>query len=198
MKNIIKIAVAAQILAVSAIHAQTTPSFASFKEAFEAGLTESRVTKNYDQALLNFKAALDLSKTSQEKSDSMMYIALVQFHNKDFENAQIDGEKLLQLEDATPSAVSGVALMMARLAWSNEKDPVKTKTLAEKVISQEANMSHVADAKIMLAHAQDKLDQKPEAIATLQSVIADETTPVEIKEAAQKLLKKIDVKPSES
>jgi tetratricopeptide (TPR) repeat protein len=197
MKNIIKIAVAAQILAVSAIHAQTTPSFASFKEAFEAGLTESRVTKNYDQALLNFKAALDLSKTSQEKSDSMMYIALVQFHNKDFENAQIDGEKLLQLEDATPSAVSGVALMMARLAWSNEKDPVKTKTLAEKVISQEANMSHVADAKIMLAHAQDKLDQKPEAIATLQSVIADETTPVEIKEAAQKLLKKIDVKPSE-
>jgi tetratricopeptide (TPR) repeat protein len=198
MKNIIKIAVAAQILAVSAIHAQTTPSFASFKEAFEAGLTESRVTKNYDQALLNFKAALDLSKTSQEKSDSMMYIALVQFHNKDFENAQIDGEKLLQLEDATPSAVSGVALMMARLAWSNEKDPVKTKTLAEKVISQEANMSHVADAKIMLAHAQDKLDQKPEAIATLQSVIVDETTPVEIKEAAQKLLKKIDVKPSES
>lgn len=198
MKNIIKIAVAAQILAVSAIHAQTTPSFASFKEAFEAGLTESRVTKNYDQALLNFKAALDLSKTSQEKSDSMMYIALVQFHNKDFENAQIDGEKLLQLEDATPSAVSGVALMMSRLAWSNEKDPVKTKTLAEKVISQEANMSHVADAKIMLAHAQDKLDQKPEAIATLQSVIADETTPVEIKEAAQKLLKKIDVKPSES
>lgn len=198
MKNIIKIAVAVQILAVSAIHAQTTPSFASFKEAFEAGLTESRVTKNYDQALLNFKAALDLSKTSQEKSDSMMYIALVQFHNKDFENAQIDGEKLLQLEDATPSAVSGVALMMARLAWSNEKDPVKTKTLAEKVISQEANMSHVADAKIMLAHAQDKLDQKPEAIATLQSVIADETTPVEIKEAAQKLLKKIDVKPSES
>ena len=198
MKNIIKIAVAAQILAVSAIHAQTTPSFASFKEAFEAGLTETRVTKNYDQSLLNFKAALDLSKTSQEKSDSMMYIALVQFHNKDFENAQIDGEKLLQLEDATPSAVSGVALMMSRLAWSNEKDPVKTKTLAEKVISQEANMSHVADAKIMLAHAQDKLDQKPEAIATLQSVIADETTPVEIKEAAQKLLKKIDVKPSES
>ena len=198
MKNIIKIAVAAQILAVSAIHAQTTPSFASFKEAFEAGLTETRVTKNYDQSLLNFKAALDLSKTSQEKSDSMMYIALVQFHNKDFENAQIDGEKLLQLEDATPSAVSGVALMMARLAWSNEKDPVKTKTLAEKVISQEANMSHVADAKIMLAHAQDKLDQKPEAIATLQSVIADETTPVELKEAAQKLLKKIDVKPSES
>ena len=198
MKNIIKIAVAAQILAVSAIYAQTTPSFASFKEAFEAGLTESRVTKNYDQALLNFKAALDLSKTSQEKSDSMMYIALVQFHNKDFENAQIDGEKLLQLEDATPSAVSGVALMMARLAWSNEKDPVKAKTLAEKVISLEANMSHVADAKIILAHAQDKLDQKPEAIATLQSVIADETTPVEIKEAAQKLLKKIDVKPSES
>lgn len=198
MKNIIKIAVAAQILAVSAIHAQTTPSFASFKEAFEAGLTESRVTKNYDQALLNFKAALDLSKTSQEKSDSMMYIALVQFHNKDFENAQIDGEKLLQLEDATPSAVSGVALMMARLAWSNEKDPVKTKTLAEKVISQEANMSHVADAKIMLAHAQDKLDQKPEAIATLQSVIADETTPEDIKENAKKLLKKIDVKPSES
>jgi len=198
MKNIIKIAVAAQILAVSAIHAQTTPSFASFKEAFEAGLTESRVTKNYDQALLNFKAALDLSKTSQEKSDSMMYIALVQFHNKDFENAQIDGEKLLQLEDATPSAVSGVALMMARLAWSNEKDPVKTKTLAEKVISLEANMSHVADAKIMLAHAQDKLDQKPEAIATLQSVIADETTPEDIKENAQKLLKKIDVKPSES
>jgi len=198
MKNIIKIAVAAQILAVSAIHAQTTPSFASFKEAFEAGLTESRVTKNYDQALLSFKAALDLSKTSQEKSDAMMYIALVQFHNKDFENAQIDGEKLLQLEDATPSAVSGVALMMSRLAWSNEKDPVKAKTLAEKVISQEANMSHVADAKIILAHAQDKLDQKPEAIATLQSVIADETTPVEIKEAAQKLLKKIDVKPSES
>ena len=198
MKNIIKIAVAAQILAVSAIHAQTTPSFASFKEAFEAGLTESRVTKNYDQSLLNFKAALDLSKTSQEKSDSMMYIALVQFHNKDFENAQIDGEKLLQLEDATPSAVSGVALMMARLAWSNEKDPVKTKTLAEKVISQEANMSHVADAKIMLAHAQDKLDQKPEAIATLQSVIADETTPEDIKENAKKLLKKIDVKPSES
>ena len=198
MKNIIKIAVAAQILAVSAIHAQTTPSFASFKEAFEAGLTETRVTKNYDQSLLNFKAALDLSKTSQEKSDSMMYIALVQFHNKDFENAQIDGEKLLQLEDATPSAVSGVALMMARLAWSNEKDPVKTKTLAEKVISQEANMSHVADAKIMLAHAQDKLDQKPEAIATLQSVIADEKTPEDIKEAAQKLLKKIDVKPSES
>ena len=198
MKNIIKIAVAAQILAVSAIHAQTTPSFASFKEAFEAGLTESRVTENYDQALLNFKAALDLSKTSQEKSDSMMYIALVQFHNKDFENAQIDGEKLLQLEDATPSAVSGVALMMARLAWSNEKDPVKTKTLAEKVISQEANMSHVADAKIVLAHAQDKLDQKPEAIATLQSVIADETTPEDIKENAKKLLKKIDVKPSES
>ena len=198
MKNIIKIAVAAQILAVSAIHAQTTPSFASFKEAFEAGLTETRVTKNYDQSLLNFKAALDLSKTSQEKSDSMMYIALVQFHNKDFENAQIDGEKLLQLEDATPSAVSGVALMMARLAWSNEKDPVKTKTLAEKVISQEANMSHVADAKIMLAHAQDKLDQKPEAIATLQSVIADETTPEDIKENAKKLLKKIDVKPSES
>ena len=198
MKNIIKIAVAAQILAVSAIHAQTTPSFASFKEAFEAGLTESRVTENYDQALLNFKAALDLSKTSQEKSDSMMYIALVQFHNKDFENAQIDGEKLLQLGDATPSAVSGVALMMARLAWSNEKDPVKTKTLAEKVISQEANMSHVADAKIVLAHAQDKLDQKPEAIATLQSVIADETTPEDIKENAKKLLKKIDVKPSES
>jgi tetratricopeptide (TPR) repeat protein len=198
MKNIIKIAVAAQILAVSAIHAQTTPSFASFKEAFEAGLTESRVTKNYDQALLNFKAALDLSKTSQEKSDSMMYIALVQFHNKDFENAQIDGEKLLQLEDATPSAVSGVALMMARLAWSNEKDPVKTKTLAEKVISLEANMSHVADAKLILAQAQDKLDQKPEAIATLQSVIADETTPEDIKENAKKLLKKIDVKPSES
>ena len=197
MKNIIKIAVAAQILAVSEIHAQTTPSFASFKEAFEAGLTESRVTENYDQALLNFKAALDLSKTSQEKSDSMMYIALVQFHNKDFENAQIDGEKLLQLEDATPSAVSGVALMMARLAWSNEKDPVKTKTLAEKVISQEANMSHVADAKIVLAHAQDKLDQKPEAIETLQSVIADEKTPEDIKEAAQKLLKKIYVKPSE-
>jgi tetratricopeptide (TPR) repeat protein len=198
MKNIIKIAVAAQILAVSAIHAQTTPSFSTWKEAFEAGLAESRVTKNYDQALLNFKAALDLSKTSQEKSDSMMYIALVQFHNKDFENAQIDGEKLLQLEDATPSAVSGVALMMARLAWSNEKDPVKTKTLAEKVISQEANMSHVADAKIILAHAQDKLDQKPEAIATLQSVIADETTPEDIKENAKKLLKKIDVKPSES
>ena len=198
MKNIIKIAVAAQILAVSAIHAQTTPSFASFKEAFEAGLTETRVTKNYDQSLLNFKAALDLSKTSQEKSDSMMYIALVQFHNKDFENAQIDGEKLLQLEDATPSAVSGVALMMSRLAWSNEKDPVKAKTLAEKVISLEANMSHVADAKIMLAHAQDKLDQKPEAIATLQSVIADETTPEDIKENAKKLLKKIDVKPSES
>jgi tetratricopeptide (TPR) repeat protein len=198
MKNIIKIAVAAQILAVSAIHAQTTPSFSTWKEAFEAGLTESRVTKNYDQALLNFKAALDLSKTSQEKSDSMMYISLVQFHNKDFENAQIDGEKLLQLEDATPSAVSGVALMMARLAWSNEKDPVKTKTLAEKVISQEANMSHVADAKIILAHAQDKLDQKPEAIATLQSVIADETTPEDIKENAKKLLKKIDVKPSES
>ena len=198
MKNIIKIAVAAQILAVSAIHAQTTPSFSTWKEAFEAGLTESRVTKNYDQALLNFKAAVDLSKTSQEKSDAMMYIALTQYNIKDFENARIDGEKLLQSEDPTPSATSGVALMLARLAWSNEKDPVKTKTLAEKVISQEANMSHVADAKIMLAHAQDKLDQKPEAIATLQSVIADETTPVEIKEAAQKLLKKIDVKPSES
>lgn len=198
MKNIIKIAVAAQILALSAIHAQTTPSFSTWKDAFEAGLTESRVTKNYDQALLNFKAALDLAKTSQEKSDAMMYIALVQFHNKDFENAQIDGQKLLQLEDATPSAVSGVALMMARLAMSNEKDPVKAKTLAEKVISQEANMSHVADAKIILAQSQDKLDQKPEAIETLQSVIADEKTPEDIKEAAQKLLKKIDVKPSES
>jgi hypothetical protein len=198
MKNIIKIAVAAQILAVSAIHAQTTPSFSTWKEAFEAGLTESRVTKNYDQALLNFKAAVDLSKTSQEKSDAMMYIALTQYNIKDFENARIDGEKLLQSEDPTPSATSGVALMLARLAIVDEKDPVKTKTLAEKVISQEANMSHVADAKIMLAHAQDKLDQKPEAIATLQSVIADETTPVEIKEAAQKLLKKIDVKPSES
>jgi len=198
MKNIIKIAVAAQILAVSAIHAQTTPSFASFKEAFEAGLTESRVTKNYDQALLNFKAALDLSKTSQEKSDAMMYIALTQYNIKDFENAAIDGEKLLQSEDATPSAISGVATMMARLALIEEKDPVKAKTLAEKVISLEANMSHVADAKLILAQAQNKLDQKPEAIATLQSVIADETTPVEIKEAAQKLLKKIDVKPSES
>lgn len=198
MKNIIKIAVAAQILAVSAIHAQTTPSFSTWKEAFEAGLTESRITKNYDQALLNFKAALDLAKTSQEKSDAMMYIALVQFHNKDFENAQIDGQKLLQSEDATPTAVSGVALMMARLAMFNEKDPVKAKTLAEKVISQEANMSHVADAKIILAQAQDKLDQKPEAIETLQSVIADEKTPEDIKEAAQKLLKKIDVKPSES
>ena len=198
MKNIIKIAVAAQILAVSAIHAQTTPSFSTWKEAFEAGLTESRVTKNYDQALLNFKAAVDLSKTSQEKSDAMMYIALTQYNIKDFENARIDGEKLLQSEDPTPSATSGVALMLARLAIVDEKDPVKAKTLAEKVISLEANMSHVADAKLILAQAQDKLDQKPEAIATLQSVIADETTPVELKEAAQKLLKKIDVKPSES
>jgi hypothetical protein len=198
MKNIIKIAVAAQILAVSAIHAQTTPSFASFKEAFEAGLTESRVTKNYDQALLNFKAALDLSKTSQEKSDAMMYIALTQYNIKDFENARIDGEKLLQSEDPTPSATSGVALMLARLAIVDEKDPVKAKTLAEKVISLEANMSHVADAKLILAQAQDKLDQKSEAVATLQSVIDDEKTPEQIKEAAQKMLKRIDVKPSES
>ena len=128
----------------------------------------------------------------------MMYIALVQFHKKDFENAAIDGEKLLQSEDATPSAISGVATMMARLALIEEKDPVKAKTLAEKVISLEANMSHVADAKLILAQAQNKLDQKPEAIATLQSVIEDEKTPEQIKEAAQKLLKKIDVKPSES
>ena len=198
MKNIIKIAVAAQILAVSAIHAQTTPSFSTWKEAFEAGLTESRVTKNYDQALLNFKAAVDLSKTSQEKSDAMMYIALTQYNIKDFENARIDGEKLLQSEDPTPSATSGVALMLARLAIVDEKDPVKAKTLAEKVISLEANMSHVADAKLILAQAQDKLDQKPEAIATLQSVIDDEKTPEQIKEAAQKMLKRIDVKPSES
>jgi len=198
MKNIIKIAVAAQILAVSAIHAQTTPSFSTWKEAFEAGLTESRVTKNYDQALLNFKAAVDLSKTSQEKSDAMMYIALTQYNIKDFENARIDGEKLLQSEDPTPSATSGVALMLARLAIVDEKDPVKAKILAEKVISLEANMSHVADAKLILAQAQDKLDQKSEAVATLQSVIDDEKTPEQIKEAAQKMLKRIDVKPSES
>ena len=195
MKEIIKIALAVQILALSAIHAQTPPSFSTWNEAFKAGLTESRVKKNYDQALLNFKAAVDLSKTSQEKSDAMMYIAIVQFHNKDFENARIDGEKLLQSEDATPSAISGVTTMFARLALVEEKDPVKAKTLAEKVISMKANMSHVADAKRILATAQNKLDQ---TIETLQSVIADEKTPEQIKEAAQKLIDKLDVKPSES
>lgn len=193
-RRLLKIAVAAQILAVSVIHAQTPPSFSSWNEAFNAGLKQSRNMKNYDQALLNFKAAVDLSKNPQEKSDSMMYVALVQFHNKDFESARIDGEKLLQSEDATPSAISGVELMMARIALIEEKDPFKAKALAEKVISLEAKKSHVVDAKRVLAQAQDILDH---TIETLQCLIADEKTPEEIKEAAQKVLKKIDVSPSE-
>ena len=192
MKNIIKIAVAAQILAVSAIHAQTTPSFASFKEAFEAGLTETRVTKNYDQALSNFKAAIDLAQSPAQKSDAMMYVALTQFNLKDFKNAQVDGEKVLQFEGAAPAAVSGTALMLARVAMNADKDPAKAKTLCEKVISLNANASHAADAKLILANAQTQLGQKPEAIATLQSVIDDAKAPEPIKENAKKQLEKLN------
>jgi len=192
---------AVQLLAASAIQAQTNPagtpadtmpSFASFQEAFDAGLTESRTNKNFDKALSDFKVATQLATTPQQKSDAAMYVALTYYNLKDFKNAQTEGEKLAGTEGATPAAVSGVTLMLARIAQNVDKDPEKARILAGKVIGLQANPSHVADARYLLATVQNQLAQKAEAIATLQSLLDDPKSPEPIKENGRKLLEKLN------
>lgn len=195
------LAMAVLLLAASTIRAQTNPagtpadavpSFASFHEAFDAGLAESRTTRNFDQALSDFKAATQLATTPLQKSDAAMYVALTYYNLKDFKNAQTEGEKLAGTEGATPAAVSGVTLMLARIALNRDKDPEKARILAGKVIGMQANPSHVADARYLLAMVQNQLAQKAEAITTLQSLLDDPKAPEPIKENGRKLLEKLN------